>query len=258
MLHIDIYIERIMCLIVLPYIQSRSQGNEIKLCLNGWKKNCLFDYHFVVIGEFDQSLKDEYPWVEFMKCKTRDEIEGQYNPHLDIQHKMETVMEKFGDTYDGFIRVADDNYAIKPFELSDITTVHYRSSSDLVYKKYSPTSSWSHDKWKTKELLEKEGLRTLDYTIHYPSWYEFSKLKEIWDKFNMRNESYVLEDVYFNYFIHEKPILGKEIRLNVLNSETYTYVLSNALSNPNIKFICNSENGWSKELDNELQKIINN
>ena len=244
-------------LVILPYVQSRSQGRELQLCLNGWKKFCTFEYHFVVIGEFDSSLQDEFPWVEFIFCPQLEKKEGQYNPHLDIQHKMELVMEKYSDEYDGFIRIADDNYAIKPFGLTDITTVHYRSSSYLVYKKDSPTSYWTHDKWKTKELLVKEGLPTIDYTIHYPYWYEFSKLKEIWDKYNMRNESYVLEDIYFNYFKHNEPILDIESRLNVLNADTYSCVLANALSKPNIKFISNSEKGWSKEFENDLEIIIN-
>ena len=53
-------------LIVLPYKQSGSQGNEIKLTLSAWKKFCKFDYHFIVIGEFDNKLKIEFPWVEFI------------------------------------------------------------------------------------------------------------------------------------------------------------------------------------------------
>ena len=243
-----------MCLIILPYIQRRSQGNEIKLCLNGWKKNCLFDYHFVVIGEFDQSLKDEYPLVEFMECKTRDKIEGQYNPHLDIQHKMETVMGKFSDTYGGFIRVADDNYAIKPFELSDITTVHYHSTNFIGNEK-KPKSFWPYDKWKTRQLLDRENLPHVNYTTHYPYWFEFKKLNEIWDKFNMKNESYVLEDVYFNYFKHEEPILDSTIRLGIWNNEIFKNEFQKAVDNPNIKFMCNSIEGWSKELEDNL-KII--
>ena len=41
-------------LVVMPYKQSGSQGNEIKLTLSGWRKFCKFEYHFVVIGEFDK------------------------------------------------------------------------------------------------------------------------------------------------------------------------------------------------------------
>jgi hypothetical protein len=57
-------------LIVLPYKQSVAQGNEIRIALNGWKKFCQFRYHFVVIGEFNESIEKEFPWVEFIYCKS--------------------------------------------------------------------------------------------------------------------------------------------------------------------------------------------
>ena len=228
----------------------------MQLCLNGWRKFCTFGYHFIVIGEFESSLQDEFPWVEFIYCPTKEKVVNQYNPHLDIQHKMEIVTEKYSDEYDGFIRIADDNYAIRPFSLEDITTVHHHSL-ELVGTEDAPTSFWSHDKWKTRQLLDREQLPHINYTIHYPYWYKFSKLKEIWDKFNMRNESYVLEDIYFNYYEHSEPILDSEIRFGVWNSDTYNYVLENAISKPNIKFICNSAKGWSKEFENDLEIMIN-
>ena len=68
-------------LVVLPYKQTGAQGNELYLTLNLWKKFCTFKYHFVVIGEFDTKLSEEFPWVEFIYSKIRDKVEGQYNQH---------------------------------------------------------------------------------------------------------------------------------------------------------------------------------
>lgn len=242
-------------LVVLPYKQSGSQGNELKLALNGWKKFCQFKYHFVVIGTFDNKLKDDFQWVEFISCQQKEKIEGQYNQHIDVQNNMEAVMNKYDKLYDGFIWMVDDNYAIKPFELEDITDIHYHSQN-FIGRQDQPTSYWNHDKWKTRQLLDRENLPHINYTTHYPCYYEFKKLKEIWDKFNMRNESYVLEDVYFNYFQHEEPILDSTIRLGIWNNNIFKNEFQKAVDNPNIKFICNSVEGWSKELEDEL-KIIN-
>jgi len=69
------------------------------------------------------------------------------------------------------------------------------------------------------------------------------------------NESYVLEDVYFNYFKHEEPILDNTIRLGVWNKDIFKNEFQKAVDNPNIKFICNSVEGWSKELENKLEII---
>ena len=85
-----------------------------------------------------------------------------------------------------------------------------------------------------------KNLPTIDYTTHYPYYYEFSKLKEIWDKFDMRSESYVLEDIYFNYFSHPEPIQVNCIRLGVWSKSDFDDKFQNAINDPNIKFICNS------------------
>lgn len=242
-------------LIVMPYKQSGSQGNEIRLALNGWRKFCQFKYYFIVIGEFDESLKNEFPWVHFIKCKSIEKKEGQYNQHLDVQHCMEIVMKRYSQIYNGFIWMVDDNYAIKPFNLDDITTVHYHNTT-FVGNEKCPKSFWKYDKWKTRQLLDREGLPHYNYTTHYPCYFEFNKLKEIWNRYNMMNESYVLEDVYFNYFKHKEPILDNEIRLGIWNNDIFKNEFQKAVDNPNIKFMCNSVEGWSKELEDNLMKIV--
>ena len=244
-------------LVVLPFKQNGSQGNEIRIALNGWRKFCQFKHHFIVIGEFDESLKLDFPWVEFIYCKSIPKKDDQYNQHLDVQHCMELIMNKYSNVYDGFIWMVDDNYAVKPFELSDITTVHYHNKTFIGNEK-CPKSFWNYDKWKTRQLLDRENLPHINYTTHYPCYYEFKKLKEIWDKFNMRNESYVLEDIYFNYFKHEEPILDSTIRLGIWDNNIFKNEFQKAVDDPNIKFICNSVEGWSKELEDELKIIIKN
>ena len=244
-------------LVVLPYVQNGSQGNELRIALNAWKKFCQFKYHFIVIGEFDESLKNEFNWVEFINCQTKEHKEGQYNPHLDIQNKFNVVMNKYSQAYDGFIYMTDDEYAIKPFGIDDVMRIYYHSAN-FIGRQDQPTYFWNHDKWKTKQLLDMHHLPTINYTTHYPCYFEFKKLKEIWDKFNMHNESYVFDDVYFNYFEHQKPVLDNEIRLGIWNKTIFENDFQNAVENPNIKFACNSVDGWCKELENELLKIIKN
>ena len=117
---------------------------------------------------------------------------------------------------------------------------------------------WRHDKWKTRQLLDREKLPHINYATHHPCFFEFKKLKEIREKYNMLEESYVFHDVYFNYFKHEEPILDSTIRLGIWNKRIYDEEFQSALNNPNIKFICNSVEGWSKELENSLEIIVKN
>jgi len=243
-------------LVVLPYKQSMAQGREIELTLSLFKKFCTFNYHFVVIGEFDDSLKNKFPWVEFIDYKIFNKCENQYEPHIDIINKFDFIIQKYSQIYNGFIYITDDEYAIKSFTIFDILQTYYHSK-EFVGNEKSPTSYWSHDKWKTRQLLDRENLPHINYTTHYPCFFEFNKLKEICDKFNLKNESYVFDDIYFNYFKHEEPILDSEIRLGIWNKEIFNNEFQNALDNPNIKFCCNSIAGWSIKLEQELEKIIN-
>ena len=244
-------------LIILPYVQKGSQGNEIKIALNCWRKFCQFKYHFIIIGEFENDLKNEFSWIEFIYKQLIPKQTDQYYKHLDVQQCMEIIKIKYDKLYDGFIWMSDDFYSIKKFDLKDITTIHHHSNIFIGNEK-QPAWYWNHDKWKTRQLLDKEHLPHINYTTHYPCYFEFNKLKEIWDKFNMRNESYVLEDIYFNYFKHDEPILDSTIRLGIWNKQIFDNEFQNAVNNPNIKFVCNSVEGWSKDLENELQKIIDN
>ena len=243
-------------LVVLPYKQSGAQGRELELTLSLWKKFCTFDYHFIVIGEFDNSLKKKFPWVEFIYYKIFKKWDNQYTPHIDIINKFDIIMQNYSQIYNGFIYMTDDEYAIKPFTIFDILQTYYHSKEFFGNEK-APKSYWSHDKWKTRKLLDKENLPHINYTTHYPCFFEFDKFKEICNKFNLKNESYVFDDVYFNYFKHEEPIKDDEIRLGIWNNKIYEEEFQKALDNPNIKFCCNSVEGWSKNLENSLELLLN-
>jgi hypothetical protein len=96
----------------------------------------------------------------------------------------------------------------------------------------------------------------INYTTHFPYWYEINKLLAIIEKFDLTNESYVLEDIYFNYYEHETPIKDDEIRLGIWNYDIYKRDFQKTIENPNIKFMCNSVEGWSKDLENDLRSLI--
>ena len=243
-------------LVILPYKQSSAQGTELELTLSFWRVNCTFNYRFIVIGEYDKELETKYPWVEFIECKSREKVAGQYNAHLDILNKFKIAMEKYKDRYTGFIAMCDDIYAIKPFTVFDILQTHYHSSSFTGDSK-APTSYWRHDKWKTRQLFDKEGLPHVNHTTHFPYWYDIEKLEFIIDKFNLENESYVLEDLYFNYYEHEKPILDSDIRLGVWNHDICRRDFDKAVLDPSIIFMCNSVEGWSNELEMKLKNLLN-
>ena len=242
-------------LVILPYHQTHAQGNELRLALNCWKKFCTFNYEFVVIGDYDESLIKEFDWVKFIHVDPVKRVNGQYIPHLDIQHKMEIAYDNYRLKYPGFIYMVDDNYAIKPFSLEDILTIHYHQDS-FVGVENLPVTYWKHDKWKTRQLCDNNKFGHINYTTHFPCYFNFERFKKLWDKFDMRHNSYVPEDVYFNSYQHIDPILDNEIRLGIWSKEIFNNKFQDALNNPNIKFVCNSPEGWSTDLEEALWSII--
>lgn len=242
-------------LVVLPYVENQRQGTELNLALTGWRKFCQFNYHFIVIGEFNPQLREKYPWVQFIYQERKPKKDNQYNPHLDIQHKMNVIYNQYANLYNGFIWMVDDNYAIKPFTLNDITTIHYHASS-FTGQESAPTNYWNHDKWKTRQLLDAENLSHVNYTTHYPCYFDFKRLKNIWDKYDMQNNSYVIEDIYFNSYEHDQPILDNTLRLGVWSYNIYKNEFEKAVNDPNIKFVCNSVEGWSRDFEESLKRII--
>lgn len=242
-------------LVVLPYSDKGAQGKELELALSGWKKYCQSRYHFVVIGQYPEYLINKFDWVEFISTDMKIFPASQYAPHIDIQHKMEEIYNRFHTRFHGFIWMVDDNYAVKPFHIN-MMTQPYKHSSSFTGSQKSPTNFWSHDKWKTRQLLDEENLPHINYTSHFPCYFDFENLKAIWDKYDMRSHSYVIEDLYFNTYAHKEPEIDKTVRLGVWNKDIFENDFKSAMQNPDIKFVCNSTKGWSPELEEALGKII--
>lgn len=74
----------------------------------------------------------------------------------------------------------------------------------------------------------------------------------------MQNNSYVIEDIYFNSYEHDQPILDNTLRLGVWSYNIYKNEFEKAVNDPNIKFVCNSVEGWSKDLEESLKRIVYN
>ena len=249
-------------LVVLPYYSGteKVQGNELLLCLMGWYKYCQFPYHFVVTGSDCHDIISEFPAEDFENIVIpridKAGTEEQFFQHLDVMHNWEVIFDKFKKDYSGFIWIADDNYAIHPFDLKDITTVHYLED-DFIGKRNTPCSHWQHDKWKTRALLyhlEQSGINVghKNYTTHYPCFFKFKELMRLKDEFNMSKESYVVEDLYFNIYRHPEPVHADNIRLGVWNRDIFVRQFPVALANPLIKFVVNSEAGWNEEMEKAL------
>lgn len=241
-------------LVVIPYVSSPQQGNEIELALFGWLMFAKFDFTLIVIGDKPDCI-DKFQNVKhipFEKPKDFDE-KNNYLPHIDVARKFDKIRELYKDEYDGFIWTTDDDYPIKPFDLDFLKKVYYLEES-FVGNKDAPSNYWSKDMYKTRCLLDKEKKPHLNYATHHPMWYDFKEWDHISKKFDLAHNSYIRENIYFNYYKHDTPIHVSNVRLGIWSKNEYESKLENAFVNENIKFVVNSVRGYSKGLENRIRK----
>ena len=239
-------------LVVIPYLPSAAQGHEIEYAIAGWRKHFKEDYLIVVVGEGLPELDAED--VYCLESKRVDAVEGQYRQHLDYVKCFRAVRDAFPDS-DGFIMVADDCYAVNDFDISDVKFLKMLEP-DFEFNPQSP-NGWRRDKMKTKKALIEAGLPTRNFTTHLPYWFDWDKIEELWEKYDMDHSSQVIEDLYYNTFYRDRNPFQLQSDTDNLKCGVYDTSkecvdrLRKAMSTK--IWITNSPKGWCNDLEVLLQ-----
>ena len=239
-------------LVVIPYLAKEAQGRELEYAIAGWRKHFKEDYLIVVVGDH-HPIVDKGDDIYFIDCPRVTPIEGEYTCHLDHVKKFRKVMEVFPEAT-GFIYTCDDMYAVNDFDLVDVKLLKVRENE--IKAGFDSPNEWSRNNAKTKAVLVKEGLPLRNYVCHLPVYYECDKLKAIYDKYDCDNNSYVVEQLYFNtYFPTRIPL--------VLDIDYDNFLCGVRRSNPRIWYIeeamhrkiwlQNSIEGWIPAFENILK-----
>lgn len=239
-------------LVVIPYCSQGAQGRELEFAVAGWRKHFKENYLIVLAGE-DHPITKTGDDIVCIESERVPEKAGQYRQHLDYVSCLRKVRAAFPDSK-GFIMVADDCYAVNDFDLIDVKFLKQRDDDmggDLL-----SSNMWQRDKAKTKALLIKEGYPTRNFTTHLPQYYEWDKLSALWDKYDMDNQSYLMEDLYYNIYFPTRIPLQLHIDHDNLKCGVYR-------SNPRLNYIdrafkkqiwiTNSPVGWIPALVERLQ-----
>lgn len=237
-------------LVVIPYLASGAQGNELRLAVEGWKKHYIGDARIVVVG-------DKPPFdIEHIPCPRVEPIEGEYLPHLDLAHKFRVAAENFPQ-YEGFVFTADDVFAVNDFNLIDILAPKRMPVPLSTEGMERCTPPWWKNLIKTARLCKREGFGMVNYTTHLPVYFRFDRLVGLIEDYHLETDSYVIETLYFNKFTPqgEADILDQEKdrwKHGVYFTPLYRPDLYKAFGQK--KWVCCSEQGWSKALEEELEK----
>ena len=239
-------------LIVIPYITGESQGNELRYCIADWRQHFKEPYHIALVGDYHKVVEtgDDITYIRCPRIKkTRSD---QYLCHLDFVNKFTAALHEFPNT-NGFIFCCDDYYAVNDFDINDVKSWKYIGESNFSHNSHN---HWQRDKAKTADKLREEGYTTLNYTTHLPQWYEWDKLLMLWNKYNMASESYVMEDLYYNIYHKDEPLiqLAKDdnIKLGIYEKNVSAQTIRDALKTK--IWINNSVKGWSPMLGQILKE----
>lgn len=119
-------------------------------------------------------------------------------PFRDMLNKM-WIIATHKEIDDDFVWMMDDVYLIKPVTLEELQTPRaYRWREDK-------RNSWQRRKSNTMRVLADEKKTQFDYATHLPHYAEKDKLKHLFDKHDLRNNTLLWEVLYGNTF-REKPI----------------------------------------------------
>ena len=232
-----------MYLIFIPYSPLGAQGRELDLAVAGWRRHFREDYRIVIVGEGLPHIKGDD--VHLIESPRVEDIPFMYRQHLDYVSCMQRCHEAYPDS-EGIIFAADDNYLVSDICFADIEQLKYRDDEFNV----TPGGGWKFDQYRTRQLLDREGLPHRNYTTHVPCWFRWDRLEYLWLKYNMRYESYVVENLYYNIFhAGEMAIQCNEVKFQLTAPEQWKEVAAQMQCKT---WICNSPNGYSRELEKIL------
>ena len=239
-------------LIVIPFFAGGAQGRELEYAVAGWRKHFKEDFKIIIVGDY-HPVADTGNDIEFIKCERVPEPEpGNYRPHIDFVNKFKKVRQAYPNS-EVFIFVADDVYAVNDFDINDIKVLKQQSRE--IRENEHSNRPWDKEKYKTKQLLLKEGLPTRNFVTHLPVWIEWDKLEALWERYDMEHNSYIFEDIYFNLYFPDRVPVTLHIDFDNYKCGVYRpnprwEYIKRALRNK--IWIQNSVEGWTSALDRFL------
>lgn len=182
-------------LVVIPYLKSGAQGRELEFAIRGWLRHFKEDFKLVVIGDKPNFEFSEN--IDFVLCPRVPVHSTMCTKHLDWINKIKKIISLYPE-YGSVIWACDDIYAVNDFGLPEVQLLKQHEPEmvgDLKNK-----NRFIQDMARTREALVACGRPYHNYTTHLPYYFDFEKLLELIEKFSMTKTSYVVENLYYNYF----------------------------------------------------------
>ena len=176
---------------VFPYWHRGASDDEIRWSVRSIETNYRGKSKITIIG-------DRPPWYSGHYIpQARVGKHTANRPFRDMLAKIWTMATH--PEIDGeFVWMMDDVYLIKPVTLDELAMPR------AVRWFASESNSWQKRKTSTMAALTAAGRSTFDYATHLPHVAEKEKLRQIYDEFNLHENTMLWEVLYGNTF-REQP-----------------------------------------------------
>lgn len=246
-------------LLIIPYRADAAQGGELETAVNGWVANYDGALRIVIIGDGSAVVRRlcSEGKAEFVECHVAVQHLGE--PALDITHKMRVAMALYGKDYKGCIWSYDDIYPVNRITFASICSL--KIIADDMKGNEQSSNHFLRNMYRTREALVKARKTTYNYCTHLPVWYDFDKLGTLLTEFNCNETPHLINALYFNYYFAP----GRRINVSAPGNKYKLGVYSGGITaeevykavDDGVRFINNSEKGWSPELIVAVRKMIN-
>lgn len=201
--------------IVIPYFRGGADGKELEWCVAGIRRHFVEPYGIFLVGDY-HPIVETGDDIIYIFCQRVGEPKNpdNYRPHIDMANKFRFANGwlhgaiDFDVEYrtDGFIWYTDDYYAVNDFGLGEVAMPKIHAWE--IFGDAQSINGFRRDKARTKALLEAGGYPVMNWTTHTPQFVEWDKMMAMFDKYDIEEHSYVIEDMYFNIYQGKRlPIL---------------------------------------------------
>ena len=233
-------------LVVIPWLPSAAQGNELRWAVAGWRRHFKHPHRIVVVGE---GVTGKVPaGCTAIESPRVAEVAGMYRQHLDYVSCLRRVRAAFPAT-SGFIFVADDCYAVNDFDMTEVCLL--KQIADTFTGMQVSPNGWQVDKWRTAQALKAVGWPCRNCTTHLPQWFEWDKWEALVKRYAMERVSYTIEDLYYNIYYPRRVFFQLDATDNLkfglyeagITAEQIRGVMRRKI------WLTNSPVGWSADLE---------
>lgn len=191
--------------IVIPYVSSTAQWDELRMALRSIAANALFACRvFIVADKLPDWVSDE---VTLIPC---EQVRGQmFAKSFDAVKKLKAVIA-CDEVSEDFIYTYDDTVFLKKGQFSDQAIAVSEFPSAGRIEQWDGSAIWKEVVSNTVQRLALNNLTLFNYETHLPRVFNKARLNDVFNRFGFQKRPYLVSSIYFNDTLEHPDLLTTE------------------------------------------------